>query len=354
MTVGGNALDRAPTAPFIFAAWLLAAGAVVDGGAFAAEIQRYVDPQGKFSLDVPSGAQAAKPAENFDVSIQSRKGYVITVQSGPVKREYGLRDLLGMLEERYLGPLKPWRVKLSEESSLVGSMPAIGAVYESARSRLKTVIVRGRETDFVIIFSAAANQYDTLVPEFHWLLASFRGASGDGAEVATAAVPPWGEETTRFSDPTFGYSIEYPAQWVLSKPSPFTLVLNGPQGSDAAEATIGIQNVKPNDAQGPEEAVAAALNDLKTGLAAGTEDLSIISEGLLTYSKNGLTLQGHQFVATFSQGGRRFTQWTMIVPRPVEAVAHVLSYFSPEPHFQSFLPIAQAVLLSWTIETSAN
>jgi hypothetical protein len=69
----------------------------------------------------------------------------------------------------------------------------------------------------------------------------------------------------------------------------------------------------------------------------------------LTYRSGRLSLAGRQMLVTYSFGGERYQRWAIVVPRPTGTVTHVWSYTAPEAKFETFRPIADAMLKSWTI-----
>ena len=71
--------------------------------------------------------------------------------------------------------------------------------------------------------------------------------------------------------------------------------------------------------------------------------------GPIIYENNGLRLQGHQFLVAYIQGGQRFKQWTVVVPRPAGTVVHVWSYTAPDGLFPVFRPVAEAMRKTWAI-----
>ncbi len=349
-------------------AGLLAAALVHSAAAGAAdEIPArgtYVHPLKKFTLRVPAGARVVERGEKLDVLIQSPSGYVINVQTGTVNPDVSLRDMTAKLEAAYLGEGKRWSQKLEERSITVGGLPAHAALYEGPSTRARVVVARGRETDFVFMFIAPPGAFDDLVAVFERVLGSFRPADAEvavkpgrpqqaapaGRSVAPGAIARPPAAVRRFGEPEFGFSIDYPAEWIVAKPSALTVTFSGRQGTDAFYAVVSIQNVKPPSASGPGQATAAVVSDLKSQWAAGATDVGYFGEGPITYENKGLRLQGHQFLVAYTQGGQRFKQWTVVVPRPAGTVVHVWSYTAPDGLFHVFRPIAEAMRKTWTID----
>ena len=74
-----------------------------------------------------------------------------------------------------------------------------------------------------------------------------------------------------------------------------------------------------------------------------------MDEGQYVYDRDGVRLTGLQFLVTYSRGGYRFKQWTIVMPRTAEPVAHVWSYASPETQFPPAQRIARLMLDSWVL-----
>ena len=327
------------------------------GGKPAGDPETYVHPLKKFTLRVPVGARVIERGKKVDVVIQSPSGYVINVQTGAVNADLSLMGMTAKLEATYLGDGKRWSRRLEEGSTTVGGLAARAVLYEGAGIRTRVVVARGRETDFVFMFTAPSGDFDGLVAVFDRVLASFRPAASEVAVKpgppprAPAARPPVAPlaAARRFADPELGFSIDYPRQWIVARPSALTVTFSGRQGTEAFYAVVSIQNVKPPLARDSGLAVAAVVSDLKSQWAAGATDVGYFGEGPITYENNGLRLRGHQFLVAYTEGGQRFKQWTVVVPRPAGTVVHVWSYAAPDGLFPVFQPVAEAMRKTWMI-----
>ncbi len=351
-------------AGLLAAALVHSATAGAAAGTPAGDTGTYVHPLKTFTLRVPAGARVAERGEQRDVVIRSPSGYVVTVQTGAANPDVSLGGMMAKLEATHLGDGKRWSRKLEERSITTGGLPAHVALYEGARTRARVVVARGRETDFVFMFIAPPGAFDGLAVVFDRILASFRPAAAEvpvtprvphraapagrpGAPGAVAPPPPGA--VRRFAEPAFGFSIDYPAEWVVDKPSARTVTFSGRQGTEAFYAVVSIQNVEPPSATGPGQATAAVVSDLKSQWAAGATDVGYFGEGPITYENKGLRLQGHQFLVAYTQRSQRFTQWTVVVRRPAGTVVHVWSYTAPEGLFHVFRPVAEAMRKTWAI-----
>lgn len=343
-------------------------GAAAPGAATAAagEARTYADPKGRYVLAVPGDAKVEGGSGNLDLIIESRKGYRINVQSGKVNPKADLAALVGRLEARYLGPGRPWSAKRAGGPRTVAGLAAYDTLYDGGHTRVRVVIARGRVHDFVFMFFAAPNVYERLVDEFEWILGGFRPAAAEVPPAAAAAPPAAANAGTpsaapgppaagadpgvrRFAAAGLGFAIDYPGDWVPARPSPFTVIFSGREGTDAYFATVSIRNVQAPAGEGGAAAVAAVIADLKAQIDAGATAVAYFGDGPLAYENGGLRLAGHQFLATYTRAGQRFRKWSVAVPRPAGGVVHVWSYTAPEPVFEVYRPLAEAMRKTWTI-----
>ena len=347
---------------------LVLAAVVHSPVAFAADNQQavwYTQPAKLYGIAVPPGAAIEETTPNAAV-IRSPHGYVLRMQHAP-QSDISLPDMAAKLETLYLGPAKTWSTKLSQKNTTVGGLAALEAVYEGSNIRSKAIIARGAKTDFVLIFSAPGEAYDTRIRDFGWMLDNFRPAAGE-VPVAKAAEPAASTEEPKAATPTvaplaalpedigqfgerdIGYTVAFPGDWMATRLNPAVVLLSGQEGTDAYFATVGIQNVQPPKAGGPQEAMAIVIAGLKSELSEKARDVRYFDEGSLSYEKKDLTLKAHQFVVTYSDGDQRYKQWTMVLPRPSGTVIHVWSYRAPEKQFDIYRPIADAIRQSWRID----
>lgn len=347
----------------LLAAGLIHAAAIPAATAAPEKIRKaeiYVHPVIKYALSIPPGAQVAERGEKRDIAIRSRQGYRINIQTKAANPGASFQDMIARLEALYLGPGRAWSRKLGGGPMTVAGMPAYQTLYEGSGTRAGVVVARGRITDFVFMFFAPLRGFKVLKNEFDWVLDNFQPAAGEVAvktapSLQTTVSPPDapGKSSRRhFADPKFGFSIDYPADWSIAKPSPFTVIFRGREGTDAFYATIGIRNVRSSSAAGQRQVAAAVLSDLKAQLAAAATEVEYFGERPLTYDKNGLRLEGYEFLVTYTMERGRFRQWTIIIPRPEGDIAHVWSYASPAARFHFFRPVVEAMWKSWIIRVS--
>lgn len=337
------------------------AGPAKQGQPQAAEkagIKTYLHPIRKFTLAIPPGTDVSERGKTVQVSIRSRQGFMIYIQSGDVNPKASLPQMAAKLEVQYMGRGKPWSSKLSQIPTTVAGLEGIETVYEGAGTRVKVIIARGRKTDFVFMFFAPRDAFEKLLPKFDWVLDSFRPNPADipatalsGAKPSPSkAVSPVLPNPKRFAEPGYGYTIQYPHEWVADKPSATTATFSGKKGTDAFQAVVAIQNVQPPSAKTPKQAADQAFTDLKDSLKKKASDVLIIGEKPLIYKNAEMNLLGHQMVVTYTFSGLRYRKWALVLPRPDGTVAHIWSYTAPDKGFETFRPLADAMLKSWTIK----
>lgn len=364
----GFAIKRlAFTLGFIQVLWVAGAAPLAAAGSGS-----FVDPHGRFTMMIPPDAQLVDgPDKKVDVGIQSpRKGFWVTVQTAPTNPQFKMLDLVRRFEDAYVGPSKQWPLKLAQSRGNVGLLPAFDGLYEGTRMRARVVIARGRNTDFVFMLMAPPARFQESVRDFDWILANFRpaavelgeqlqpreGVVQEGLEAmvrAQAPAPPPASQR-RFAEPGYGYAIEYPVDWVAIKASPTAVVFGGREGTEAFLATVSIQNVRPPEAESPGEAAKAVLAGLRDQLERDSHALAYLGEGGFSYHGNGATLEGLQFLATYSSDNEHYKQWTVVLPRSDAAIVHIWSYRSPERFFNLFRPIAEGMLRGWSLQIAPS
>ena len=318
------------------------------------QVQTYQHPVRKFTLAIPPGMEVFERGETVQVSIRSRQGYKINVQTGDARPKVSLVQMTANLEAQYLGPGKPWSQKTNQRTMSVAGLAANETIYEGAGTRVRVVIARGEKSDFVFMFFAPRETYESLASKFDWILANFQpnpaerltaagGGPSPGAGAKTGIAPK------RFAEPGYGYSIQYPGDWVVTQSSANTAIFSGKKGTDAFHAIISIQNVKPPEAKTPAQAALRALADLKASLSREASSVVFVGEQPLTYKNENLSLEGRQIIVTYTFAGERYRKWALVVPRPSGTVAHIWSYTAPDSQFRTFRPFADAMLKSWTI-----
>ena len=322
-----------------------------------AETEIYSHPVRNFSFPIPPGSELIERDDDPHPSIRSRRGYMISIQSGAARPHIPLTAMPSLLESQYFGPGKPWTIRGESRSLKIAGLPAHEVVYAGANTRARVVVARGARNDFVFIFFASHRKFQTLVAEFDWVLENFKPDEAD-LIVAEKEKPlkkqPVAFYAQRFSEPGYGYSMDYPADWVLSKQSMVTTMFSGREGTPGYAAVVSVQNVKPPSATTSIEAAATALNDLRNSLERLADDISYEMDQPWTYQHGTLGLEGRQLVVSYIHAGERFQKQVIVVPRPSGQVAHVWTFTAPKQEFTNFQPTALRMLESWMIKTSGG
>ena len=291
------------------------------------------------------------------LSISSRRGYMISIQSGSARPHIPLTAMPSLLESRYFGPGKPWTMRGESRSLKVAGLRAREIMYAGANTRARVVVARGAQNDFVFIFFASNRNFQTLVAEFDWVLENFKPDEAD--LVIAEEENPLKKKIIafypqRFSEPGYGYSMDYPADWVLSKQSMVTTMFSGREGTPGYAAVVSVQNVKQPSATTSMEAATAALNDLRNSLERSVKDISYEIDQPWTYQHGTLGLEGRQLVVSYIHAGKWFQKQVIVVPRPSGQIAQVWTFTAPKHEFTNFQPTALRLLESWMIETSGG
>lgn len=381
---------------FAMVALILATSAFCGGSGAQPASDIYRHPDGLFSLIVPQGA-SVQAGEDGPIAarITSVRGWTVTVQTGKATPGLDLGGMVARLEERYLGPSRAWSAKHGQRASQLGGLPGIELAYEGERARWQVTIARGKFTDFVVFLSGQPDVLTERSDEIRSLLTSFqprpeeggsRQEAGIPAAPGKAEAPPPPEQskkpvetapvaspsagigsrptsdvvslampnveallTQRFDEPSLGFAIDYPSDWMAERESDHTVVFGGRPGSHAYFATVAIQNISPPAATDPIAAANAAFDESKQRIEAAATELTAPREAAFEYDRGGTRLLGREFQVTYRWQGQRFSKWMVVLPNPTYPVAHIFSYTAPENDFPGNRPIADAMLQRWTI-----
>lgn len=322
----------------------------------------YEHPTRHYQLTIPSDARLREPGGTVDIAIDSDKGYGVILQSADAGPETSISEVAATLEAAYLGDGKAWQRKVKQDISLVAGLVSYSGIYEGNGARYRVVITKGQINTYTFIFRARSEDFDKLEPEFEWLLKNFRPAPGDlpptpiPPDKSAQPVPAVTEQpvgpapTTRhFAERRLGYSVDYDPGWILERPSPDAILISGPEGTDAYMASVTIQNVAPPDADSPVQAASRVMDDIRAQFKEKAKDVVFERDGPYIYLKNDVFLLGREFIATFTLNGKKWKQWSLVIPRPDGGLAHYWSYQAPEAEYGQFLPKAEAILRSWTV-----
>lgn len=180
---------------------------------------------------------------------------------------------------------------------------------------------------------------------------SFALVVEDAAALATAAAPA--EESARsgalpgmFSDPQLGYAIAYPEDWIVERPSGFTIVIGGPEGTEAYYATINVQNLASRNLGG----VYGSVDDVYAEFKGQVEGAGGRTYDRQDYALNwsGGVAAGLEFMAEYRLQGQPMRQWIVVIQRN-DNIFHQFSYTAPADLYEQYLATAIAIHDSWTL-----
>lgn len=312
-------------------------------------------PKLGYLIAIPPDVIVEHRDEIKGISMKSRKGYMITLQTGAAKPGTPLPELMSKLEQRYLGNGRPWSRKLGEKSIKLSGLNAFEALYEGAGSKVRVVVTRGSKLDYAFIFIAPPTEFPKLVGYFNWVLNSFRPVSVSGTlDLSNQQRDGLNEmlsgKVRQMSDSQLGFTINYPYSWTMERGNESFVVFSGKKGTPAYFATINIQNIYPKvgiaDITEATQNVVAAL---KKQFKQADPDASFPSQGAYAYLQQGLILNGLHFTILYERDGARYRQWTVVLARPDNTVVHVWSYAAPEDRYDRFGAIAGKMLETWKL-----
>ena len=312
-------------------------------------------PKQGYLVAIPPGAIVEHRDEVSGIAMKSRKGYLITLQTGAAKRGTPLPELMTRLEHKYLGLGRPWSRKLGEQPSRLAGLEAFEAMYEGAGSMVRVVLTRGIKLDYAFIFIAPPQEFNKLVSDFNWVLQSFRPASTGGGDQDSSQeedglVEMLNGKVRNLKDSGLGFAIDYPYSWVVEKGNGPAVIISGRKGTPAYFATINIQNVSPTAGGGDiTQATQHVVEDLKRQLQAADLNARFPGQGAYVYNNQGVTLHGLQFTVEYESSGKLFKQWSVVLARPDNGIVHIWSYAAPEDRYDRYGAIAGKMLGSWSI-----
>ncbi len=153
-----------------------------------------------------------------------------------------------------------------------------------------------------------------------------------------------------FGDASLGYTIEYPTDWVVERPSEFTVRFTGVAWTPASRVTFAIQNVASAAIGGRFEDTAELLDDLKCQLATGGGDVCIyVGDSITVVDAAGRRLVGPQIVSEYEYDGDVYKEWIAVVPHGSGDIFYVLSYTALQNDYDRYEPTVLDMVSTWTI-----
>ncbi len=153
-----------------------------------------------------------------------------------------------------------------------------------------------------------------------------------------------------FNEKGFGYSIQYPADWVYNKQQAHILLFSRKEGADKYVPIVGIQNLLSTKSRGGKfKNTSAVIDDFQNQLKI-TKHAKVFPAEPYVYNRSNMTLAGQQFVAEYNYKGVNNKQYLVVLPRINGDVFHVFIYSAPADQYEKYLDTAKAMLDSWIIE----
>lgn len=159
--------------------------------------------------------------------------------------------------------------------------------------------------------------------------------------------------TNSYENSSSRYSIKYPKDWIYTSPDKYSVIFSGQAGSDDYYSTVNIQVVKANvleKQQKPDVAVNTFLKNLKGQFAGIATDVKYSGNGTFNLTRsNGDNLQGAYFIVSYNLKGDVFKQWQIVIMRNDTPIFYAWAYTAPVKIYDTYLPIAKAMLKSWKV-----
>ena len=178
--------------------------------------------------------------------------------------------------------------------------------------------------------------------------------------VRPVAPPGDGAPIKRFGPEAWGYRLDLPADWSVETPTAYTVVMSGPDGSDAYFAPVAVQNLRAPLPEDPEGSARRVLSAHLDRLRARHDSLRVMREttfrppeGAADGGRDDLP-HGVQAVVDWRGEAGLMRQWVVARPRPRAGVVHLWTFTAERSVFQAWILVARAILDSWTLTPAAG
>lgn len=153
-----------------------------------------------------------------------------------------------------------------------------------------------------------------------------------------------------FQEKGFGYSIQYPADWVYHKQAAHILLFSRKEAADRYIPIVGIQNLLSTKVKGGKyQNLMAVIEDFQNQLKI-TKHAKVFPPEPYVYNKRDLRLSGQQFIAEYNYKGVNNKQFLVAIPRLQGDVFHVFIYSAPVEQYEKYFYTVKAMLDSWIID----
>jgi hypothetical protein len=158
-----------------------------------------------------------------------------------------------------------------------------------------------------------------------------------------------------FSEEGFGYTIEYPGDWIVERPSDYTVRFTGVAWTTASRVAFAIQNVASSAIGGIYDTVEELLDELKCQLVTGADDICIyIGEPITAVDTSGVTLVGPQLLVEYEYEGDVYKEWLAIVPHASGDVFFLATFDGLRDDYDRYEPTVLDMLSTWAISGTAG
>ncbi len=153
-----------------------------------------------------------------------------------------------------------------------------------------------------------------------------------------------------FAQPGFGYTIDYPANWVAERPADYTVRFTGRTGTPAARVVFSIQNVASTAIGGRFTDPSALLDNLKCQLATSAPDICIYQGPPFTLvDVSGGGLSGPQIIVEYKSKDDIYKKGIAVVPHSSGDVFYVAMYTTLRGDYERFKSIVDDMVATWRI-----
>jgi len=320
--------------------------------------KRYEHPTKHFAITVPGDAEIIEREAPVDVSVRSRTGWVMHIQSGPANPDATLEQLAAKLEARYLGNNRPWTSKLLGGPTQVAGVPAYQSLYQGSGSRTRVVILRSGALDMALLFIAPGETFGVVEEVFYSMLSSFQPPDKTATAVnqtpeQSVHIAANGPEL--FRDDAMGVAIQYPGGWLMEQPASYMVMFSKPEELGGGKANASLQNVQSGISGNDMAAVEGVLQEIMAQLAYSVSDVHHSqSRPIKVASLDQSLIEGRQIVSDFTRFETPFRQWAIALPRQGTNIVHVFTFVAPKETFESVRPLAEQMVQSWTLTPVAR
>jgi hypothetical protein len=148
-----------------------------------------------------------------------------------------------------------------------------------------------------------------------------------------------------FKDPKFKYVIQYPNDWQVNNEKKVIVIFRGKETS-SAQSSFLIQGFKQGRKHQPVQAI---MNEAKNAISKDTTDMKIIETGSMPPLNPDTKYEGQYAIYSYNINNKPVGHLEVIAYSALTRVLYVLDYVTPLAQFEKDLPIAKAMIVSFSI-----